>query len=187
MLNRNLAKRSRYYQSLIDQGLIEKGEDYSKLRKSYIVFICLEDPFQHNLSRYSFRKRCEEVDSLTLGDGTKTVFLNASGSRCSISPELGSFLDYLLTQKAADDLTGRIDKQVEITTSDAIWRKEHMTLEMKFKEIRDMTRIEVFNNLVKDGTLTVEQAAEKAEMSVSDFIGEAKEIEKHKKPENTDL
>ena len=33
-----LPRRSRYYQGLIDMDLIEKGEPYSKLNKSYVIF-----------------------------------------------------------------------------------------------------------------------------------------------------
>lgn len=43
--NKNLPKRSRYYQGMIDLNLIKKGEDYKTLRKSYIIFICIFDPF----------------------------------------------------------------------------------------------------------------------------------------------
>ena len=37
-----LPKRTRYYQSLIDLQLIDKGEAYRKLKPSYIIFICFE-------------------------------------------------------------------------------------------------------------------------------------------------
>ena len=33
---RNLPKRSRYYQGMIDLNLIEKGENFNKLNKSYM-------------------------------------------------------------------------------------------------------------------------------------------------------
>lgn len=42
---KELPKRSRYYQSMIDLQLIDKGESYKKLNKSYVIFICLRDIF----------------------------------------------------------------------------------------------------------------------------------------------
>ena len=42
---RNLPKRSRYYQDLIDINLMTKGEAYEKLNKSFVIFICLDDIF----------------------------------------------------------------------------------------------------------------------------------------------
>ena len=45
----NLPKRSRYYQGMIDLNLIERGADFNELKKSYVIFICLEDPFKEGL------------------------------------------------------------------------------------------------------------------------------------------
>ena len=42
---RNIEKRTRYYQSLIDIDQLEKNMDYRKLKESYIIFICTFDPF----------------------------------------------------------------------------------------------------------------------------------------------
>ena len=44
-----LPKRSRYYQAMIDLNLIEKGDYYAKLKKSYVIFICLDNPFDTDL------------------------------------------------------------------------------------------------------------------------------------------
>lgn len=40
---KELAKRTRYYQAMIDLNTIEKGETYNKLKESYIIFICTFD------------------------------------------------------------------------------------------------------------------------------------------------
>ena len=42
---KNLPKRSRYYQGMIDLNIIERGDKYDKLKKSFVIFICLKDPF----------------------------------------------------------------------------------------------------------------------------------------------
>ena len=57
----NLPKRSRYYQGMIDLNLIEKGADYSELKETFIIFVCLHDPFKHNECVYTFENRCKEV------------------------------------------------------------------------------------------------------------------------------
>lgn len=41
---KNIPKRSRYYQGFIDMDLIEKGADYSKLKKSFVIFILILSP-----------------------------------------------------------------------------------------------------------------------------------------------
>ncbi len=49
---KNLAKRSRYYQGSIDLDMISKGRDYNELQKSFVIFICIFDPF--NKGRYFY-------------------------------------------------------------------------------------------------------------------------------------
>ena len=40
---KNLPKRTRYYQGMIDLNLIEKGSGYEELKRSYIIFICMQN------------------------------------------------------------------------------------------------------------------------------------------------
>ena len=187
--SRKLSKRSRYYQSLIDQTLLNQGEDYESLRKSYVVFICLGDPFGGNLCRYRFRRTCLEKPELALGDETETVFLNAAGERGKVSKELAEFLDYLQTAKPESELTGRIEKEIDHVSESPEWRKEYMTFEMKLRDVREEgreegrqegreegrqegraeERIDLLGGLVDEGTISVEKAAEKAGMSVPKF------------------
>lgn len=91
----NLPKRSRYYQGMIDLNLIEKGADYSELKETFIIFVCLHDPFKHNECVYTFENRCKEVQGLQLGDESTKIFLNASGNKENLPEELKNFLDFL--------------------------------------------------------------------------------------------
>ena len=53
-------KRMRYYEAMLDMDALMKGEPYDKLKDSYILFICKNDPFKDGkdkffgLPRYSF-------------------------------------------------------------------------------------------------------------------------------------
>ena len=73
---KELAKRARYYQAMIDLNTIEKGETYNKLKESYVIFICTFDPFGKGLSKYSFQNICKEDNSLKLEDKTHKIFFN---------------------------------------------------------------------------------------------------------------
>ena len=55
-------KRMRYYQSAIDSSLLNKGEDYTMLTESYIIFICTKDPFDCDIPLYTIERRCIEHD-----------------------------------------------------------------------------------------------------------------------------
>lgn len=57
---KELPKRTHYYQGMIDMNLIEKGADYEELNLSYIIFICTFDPFKRGLPMYTFTSRCHE-------------------------------------------------------------------------------------------------------------------------------
>ena len=51
---RELPKRSRYYQSMIDLQLIDKGQHYKNLNRSYIIFICQFDLYEKGRHIYTF-------------------------------------------------------------------------------------------------------------------------------------
>lgn len=46
---KNLAKRSRYYQAEMDVSSLRPGEDFNELRPSCIIYICTFDPFGKGL------------------------------------------------------------------------------------------------------------------------------------------
>ena len=59
---KNLPKRARYYQSVIDMDNLSHGEKYSQLKESYVIFLCLFDPFGEKLPMYFFENTCLEKD-----------------------------------------------------------------------------------------------------------------------------
>lgn len=83
----SLPKRARYYHSQIDMELLSKGEDYSKLPYTYVIFICDFDPFGKGRYCYHFTNRCEEDKELALGDGSHTIFLSTCGRNEHEVPE----------------------------------------------------------------------------------------------------
>ena len=44
-IKKELPKRLRYYQGMIDLNLLNKGAKFNELKKSYVIFICMDDPF----------------------------------------------------------------------------------------------------------------------------------------------
>ncbi|MGL6175146.1 MAG: Rpn family recombination-promoting nuclease/putative transposase, partial [Cellulosilyticaceae bacterium] len=92
---KNLAKRSRYYQGSIDLDMISKGEEYEKLQKSFVIFICSFDPFNKGRHLYTFENRCCEDHGLALGDETTKLFLNTRGKLNDVDEEMIEFLTYI--------------------------------------------------------------------------------------------
>ncbi|MCI5696590.1 MAG: Rpn family recombination-promoting nuclease/putative transposase [Spirochaetia bacterium] len=57
---RNLEKRARYYQSLMDIDQLEHNVDYNRLKDSYIIFICTFDPFKEDALTYTITQTIKE-------------------------------------------------------------------------------------------------------------------------------
>ena len=73
---KNVGKRTRYYQGIIDLNILKSGEDYNALKKSYVIFFCTYDPFGKDRYVYTFERRCLEDKTVTLGDNTTIIILN---------------------------------------------------------------------------------------------------------------
>lgn len=184
-----LAKRTRYYQSILDNDALKKGELYSKLRQTIIIFICTFDPFNRNFSRYTFSSRCHEEYKLSLEDGVYKIFLNTYGDKHRISRELANFMDYMNGSEPNDDFTRRLQAEVELQRDDDGRRMLYMTysqtlLEMEAKGIEQGIKqgfkqgieqgieagmLKTLRDLVKDGMLSPAEAAKRAGMSIEEF------------------
>lgn len=131
---KELPKRTRYYQSVMDLEMIDKGELYTKLKKSFIIFICPSDLFGKGRHIYTFRNYCTEDKKIALGDETAKIFLNASGTKRDVNPELRKFLDYVAGRKSNDSFVMRLDDAVKQAKKNREWRHEYMTLLMREQE-----------------------------------------------------
>ncbi|MBQ6566444.1 MAG: hypothetical protein IJL80_05260 [Treponema sp.] len=103
MKQKYLWKRARYYQSMLDIGSLARGAGYSDLKESYVIFICLSDPFGKNLPVYTFERRCRESAEVELGDATHHVMFNAAAYENAADPEIKAFLAFVKDNKAESD------------------------------------------------------------------------------------
>lgn len=94
---KNLPKRSRYYQALIDCKLLQPGEvDFNNLSNSYIILIAPFDLFGKDRYVYTFKMKCEEEDGIALEDGAVRIFLNTHGKNVDeVSAELVELLHFM--------------------------------------------------------------------------------------------
>ena len=133
--NKNLPKRTRYYQGIMDLNLLEKGADYSELGRSYVIFICTFDYFKSGLPVYTFTNRCSELRELELGDDTVKIFINPDGDTTGLSEDMTAFLRYLKGEQTQNNaLVGRMAHEVLAARSCEEWRVEYMTLMMELRE-----------------------------------------------------
>lgn len=110
-----LDRRFRYYQSAIDANLLRKGEGYDLLPDSYIVFICLSDPYGRGLARYDFERVCSCDPPLLSECGSHWITLNASAHSLAENTRLRSLLEYIASGIIANDplvklIAGRVSE-----------------------------------------------------------------------------
>lgn len=142
----DLAKRSRYYQALVDTNLLEPGiPDYNVLNATYIILIMTFDLFGYEKYCYTFEATCREVPECTLGDNAVRIFLNTKGkNRDEVSQELVDFLAYI--ENSTDDVAAeseserlkRIHKRVcKVKASEEVGVKYMQAWEEKYYECQE--------------------------------------------------
>ena len=134
----NLPKRMRYYQGMIDLNILNKGIEYKKLNKSFVIFICTFDPFKKNRYIYTFQNICKEDTSILLKDDEIKVAINVNGTVGNISKELKAVLDYIAKGIANTNYTKNLDAAVQRVKNDEEWRHEYMTLYMRDMENQEI-------------------------------------------------
>ena len=130
----NLPKRMRYYQGMIDLNILEKGESYKALKKSFVIFICTFDLFGQGRHIYTFENRCIEQPDLTLGDDTVKIILNTKGTMDDVSPEMKKLLSFIDGNAPSDKFTKELEEAVKTVRDNEKWRLDYMTLQMSYQE-----------------------------------------------------
>lgn len=149
---RNIEKRTRYYQSLIDIDQLEKNMDYRKLKESYNIFICTFDPFGKGLPVYTTKTVFDEDNVLNYDDKTNIVFYNLSALELKQKDsKLGIFLNYMSTSLTNDEYTSKIEEAVKKAKYNLNWRKEYMTVGMWIDEEREKVCAEGYATGMAEG------------------------------------
>ena len=131
-----LPLRTRYYQSMIDVDNLLKGEEYSNLKESFIIFICQFDPFNENLPCYTFKNICKENTNIELQDKTSKIIFNSTAYDKEKDIEISSFLKYIKTQEATDDFTIKLNSFVEKAKQNQELRSYYLSMNIHDSDIR---------------------------------------------------
>ena len=140
---KNLPKRSRFYQGMIDLNILNKGESYNKLKKSYVIFICNYDPFRKGRCFYRFENVCVDDPSLKLKDDSVKIMINPYGNDTKqFGKGFAALMDFLKNGQITDTYTASLkDEITEVKVSEE-WRRRYMKL-----LIRDQENIEIGKEL----------------------------------------
>ncbi len=133
-----LAKRTRYYQGMIDMDLLGKGKTktYDQLNPTYIIFICTFDLFGKGFPMYTFRSLCVEDTELALGDQSTKLFLNSTSTATDIDPDITAFLHYVNENAVTGKFVESVAKEVARIKRHEETRREYMKLSMALEKKR---------------------------------------------------
>ena len=184
---KNLPKRARYYQSVIDMDNLSKGENYSKLKDSYVIFLCLDDIFHKGLPVYTFENTCREDKNTKLKDGAIKVFFNAAECDKLKSREERDFFHFLKGESAGTGLSQSILEKVEFAKKNMTWRRQYMTWQQTIDEEKYYAREEgreegAHENAIANAknalamSLTAEQVVQITSLPLEEVLSIKKEI-----------
>lgn len=151
----NLERRSRYYHSMMDLDLIEKGENFQNLRDGIVIFICLFDPYHLGLHRYTFEKVCRENKDLKMNDGNRTVFLSTKGMMKDVDDEMLEFLRYVenssdeTAASSESELVRKIHQKVKSVKSNKAREAEFMKMQERDVRNRKAGELLVFREVTE--------------------------------------
>ena len=121
-----------------------KGQDYSELKDSYILFICKRDPFKdeqkkhYGLPCYTFKNTCSENPAVNLNDKSLKVIYNASAYNEEKDEKVKAFLHFIHTNEPGkDDFTNRLSALVEQIKDNEKFRRDYAAMNL---HDRDITR-----------------------------------------------
>ena len=130
----NLAKRIRYYQALIDLDKLKRGQHYSRLGESFIIFICPFDKFKQGRHLYTFRERCDQDTNLKLNDEATKIFLSTKGTVNDVSSDIKAFLNYVDSGIISGRFVKQLDNAVNAVKKNKKARMDFMTFQMYLLE-----------------------------------------------------
>jgi predicted transposase/invertase (TIGR01784 family) len=179
--NRNLPKRTRYYQGMIDLNILEKGDNYKDLKRSFVIFVCTFDLFGEGRHIYTFENRCIQNPELGLGDDTTEIILNTKGTMDDVTPEMKRLLDFIDGKEPEDDFTRELDEAVQSVRRNEKWRLDYMTLQEKYKQgieqgIEQGNK-QVALRMIEAGKLSPEEIAMYSNLTLEQVLELEKELQ----------
>ena len=162
-------KRARYYSSSIDADYLHSGEDFELLPTTYVIFITENDYYGQNRLIYHF-DRMDKDSGIVFEDEAHIIYVNGAYENPDDKSALAQLVSDFRCNNAKDmhnkllaDRT-RFFKETPEGVSDVCKYIEDIQKAAK-EEAKLITLIE----LVRDGVISVEEGAKRAEVTVSEF------------------
>ena len=186
-----VGKRARYYQSMVDCDSLMKGDNYTKLKESYILFICKYDPFKDaserkfGLSRYTFRNVCDENKDVNLNDKTLKIFYNASAYETERDEKIRAFLKFVYTNDPGEDeYSNSLFATVEKLKANEKFLLEYAAMNIYEMDLRREEAKKAARNMLNLHVGTPEQIVQITGLSLEQVQELKKELDAQPSPAN---
>ena len=167
------SKRARYHSSSIDTNYLKAGQDFDVLPTTYVIFITENDIFGKNELIYRF-DRMDKKLGLSFDDEAHIIYVNGAYNNPNDTSELAKLVhdfrcsnaDEMYTQLLAERT--RYFKETPEGVSEMCKAMEEMQKTARAEGKKEGI-LETLVSLVKDGILTLAEAAGRYNVTVPEF------------------
>ena len=138
--NKDIPKRTRYYQAMCDSEALNKGEPYYNLKDLHIVFLCPEDIFGQGQAVYRFKNLEVDNPKIELGDLCFKNFYIFTKYRDVAEKSIRQYMEYFATRQPNSPETEQVDRWVKWYQTDNETRKRYMTWQQEIDIAVDLER-----------------------------------------------
>ena len=91
----DLEECMQYYAAGLNNFTLKSGQPYTKLKSTYVVFLCTYDPFDHGESMYEFNFFDRKTKTIEFNVGMHIKVFNSKGKNRDLNQKMLDFLDYM--------------------------------------------------------------------------------------------
>ena len=132
----NLEKRARYYQAILDMDSLAKGEDYSSIKDSYVLFLCNFDPFGKNMAVYHVTNCVNGNPEAKYDDGSHKIFYNINRFEQDENKSRSALLRFISQDNATDEFTNHLDKTVRCLKERETFRSGYSMIGLTIRDAK---------------------------------------------------
>ena len=170
-------KRARYNSALMDANALKSGENFGKLRDTYVIFITENDVMGGSKEIYEIDRTIRQMGGKEFGDGTHIIYVNGATRSAT---EIGRLVHDLLCRDAADMYFAVLRKQVNKFKNSEEGRRTMCKAVEEFAERRAAdakaegivegerkTMLATAKRMLKDGILALKDIARYSGLSLA--------------------
>jgi len=158
-------KRARYNSALLDANALKSGEDFDKLRDTYVIFITETDAIGGGQELYEINRTIRQMGGREFGDGTHIIYVNGATRSTSA---IGRLVHDLLCRNAAEMYFDILKRQVsQFKNSEEGRHAMCKAVEELVERGKRETMLATAMRMLKDGALALKDIARYSGLSLA--------------------